>query len=179
MNTLLTEVLVLARSDAGKIKVKWERINLNEMVTTIVEEVTISTSKSHSIEYTPDEGCNEIISDEYLLRTVIVNLLTNAIKYSQQSKSVRLSIQRLSSAVELHVSDTGIGISPEDQEHLFESFFRGKNISTISGTGLGLSIVKRAVNQLNGTIKVQSTPDKGSEFIVLLPLQIEENLAIE
>jgi signal transduction histidine kinase len=176
MNSLLNDVLVLAKSDAGKIKIKWARINLTDLIVMLIEEVTISTRKSHTIHYTSDSRLDEIISDEYLLRNIILNLVTNAIKYSPQSSRIDLDLRLMENTLQVRVRDTGLGISASDQQHLFESFFRGKNISTISGTGLGLSIVKRAVDLLGGTITVQSQPGVGSEFMVVLPLVHDENL---
>lgn len=173
MNSLLNDVLVLAKSDAGKVVVKNERINLNVLIATIAEEVRISTKESHHIAYAPDIRCDEIMSDEHLLRNIIVNLLTNAIKYSPQSTRVDISACVMNDRFEIRVRDSGLGISEADQEHLFEPFSRGKNIGHIAGTGLGLSIVKRAVNQLQGSITVQSAAGKGSEFTVVLPLRSE------
>ncbi|MBS1508651.1 MAG: HAMP domain-containing histidine kinase [Bacteroidetes bacterium] len=170
MNDLLNDVLVIAKSDAGKLLVKNEPVNLNVLIGTIVEEVRISTKESHRIDFTPDARCETIVSDERLLRNIIVNLLTNAIKYSPQAASIGLSASLIDGQLEVIVRDSGMGISAEDQTHLFEPFFRGKNITHIAGTGLGLSIVKRAVSQLQGNIQVQSEPNKGSAFIVVLPL---------
>lgn len=171
MNDLLGDVLVLAKSDAGKLLVKYEPVNLNALIATLAEEVRISTKESHHIGYTPDPRCDEIVSDEHLLRNIIVNLLTNAIKYSPNAGRVELSANVVEGHLEIRVRDSGIGISAADQERLFEPFFRSKNVTYIAGTGLGLSIVKRAVSQLQGTIRVQSTPGQGSEFIVQLPLR--------
>lgn len=170
MNDLLNDVLVIAKSDAGKLFVKHEPVNLNVLIGTIVEEVKISTKESHRIDFTPDPRCETIVSDERLLRNIIVNLLTNAIKYSPQAASIDLTARPEKESLEVMVRDRGLGISAEDQAHLFEPFFRGKNIAHIAGTGLGLSIVKRAVSQLQGNIQVQSEPNKGSAFIVVLPL---------
>jgi signal transduction histidine kinase len=107
--------------------------------------------------------------DEKLLRHIFVNLLSNAIKYSPGGGEVRFEVRRDEDDTLFRVRDRGIGIPPEEQGHLFESFHRASNVGSIQGTGLGLAIVKNAVDMHGGTIAVESLPGEGTTFTVRLP----------
>jgi len=97
--------------------------------------------------------------------------LSKAIKYSPENTKVIFETCVEESVILLKVKDRGIGISQEDQKHLFERFFRASNTGNIKGTGLGLHIVKRYIDLMNGTIEVTSEIGTGSTFIVTLPLE--------
>jgi PAS domain S-box-containing protein len=107
--------------------------------------------------------------DVHLLRNILNNLVSNAIKYSPSGSRVGLTVEFRWSEVRISVSDQGIGIPAEEQVHLFERFFRASNTAGISGTGLGLSIVKRYLDLMDGAIEVTSVPGSGSVFTVILP----------
>jgi signal transduction histidine kinase len=109
--------------------------------------------------------------DERLLRHILTNLLSNAIKYSPTGGNIILELIYCSDQLIFRVQDQGIGIPDSDQAHLFNSFHRGSNVSSIAGTGLGLSIVKQCVESLGGTISVESQVGAGSTFNVTLPLK--------
>ena len=108
--------------------------------------------------------------DDKLLRQILTNLLTNAIKYSPQNKKVEFQITVEHEQVKFVVSDHGIGIPKEDLENLFSAFHRGKNVGILPGTGLGLSIVKNCIDIHNGSISVESQLDIGTKFTVVLPI---------
>jgi signal transduction histidine kinase len=116
--------------------------------------------------------------DEKLLRQIITNLITNAIKYSDQNSVIEfrvtvnsnVSSPNVSPNVSFVISDRGIGIPEEDLEHLFSAFHRGKNVGILPGTGLGLSIVKNCIDIHNGSITVNSKLNVGTEFTVTLPI---------
>jgi len=101
-----------------------------------------------------------------LLRNVFINLLSNAIKFSSDNGEIKVSSQVNEKDIIFKVSDSGIGISAGDQEHLFERFFRAANAVNIQGTGLGLHIVGKYVELLNGHIECQSELEKGTTFII-------------
>jgi len=109
--------------------------------------------------------------DEKLLRHILSNLISNAIKYSPQGGTVSFDVTCNADAVLFRISDQGIGIPEEDLPHLFESFYRAGNVGNVSGTGLGLSIVKRSVDRHGGIIEVESLPGKSTTFRVTIPLQ--------
>jgi signal transduction histidine kinase len=107
--------------------------------------------------------------DGHLLHNVLNNLLSNAVKYSPDGSSIDCSLLYHPTTVDIIFKDRGIGIPPEEQERLFERFFRATNTTGISGTGLGLSIVKRYLDLMGGEIRLTSLPGQGSTFTVTLP----------
>jgi signal transduction histidine kinase len=111
-------------------------------------------------------GSERINLDPSLLRNVILNLLSNAIKFSPENGIIHISSTVTSQNIIIAVKDSGLGISEEDQEHLFERFFRGANVTNIQGTGLGLHIVSRYIELMNGLISFTSELEKGTEFII-------------
>ena len=113
--------------------------------------------------------CPTFLVDFHLLRSVLVNLLSNAIKFSRENMVIRVSLRLTNEAFHLSVTDSGIGISEEDQHHLFERFFRAKNAVNIQGSGLGLHIISKYMNLLHGTIKIESVLDEGSCFTLNIP----------
>ncbi|NEQ23992.1 MAG: sensor histidine kinase, partial [Microcoleus sp. SIO2G3] len=108
--------------------------------------------------------------DEKLLMHILGNLLSNAIKYSPQNTTVLFGCCCNEEEVTFQVKDEGIGIPIEDQERLFESFYRANNVGNIPGTGLGLAIVRKSVELHGGRITVESEPRVGTTFKVILPL---------
>ena len=101
-----------------------------------------------------------------LLRNVILNLLSNAIKFSPDNGLITITSTTAAKQITIAVKDSGIGISKEDQEHLFERFFRGANATNIQGTGLGLHIVSKYIELMDGQISYSSELEKGSEFSI-------------
>jgi signal transduction histidine kinase len=112
-----------------------------------------------------------VFTDEKLVRNIIINLITNAVKFSPNAVEIEMKISCDRTNLIIIVTDHGIGIPEKDIEELFTSFSRGSNVGNIEGTGLGLSIVKKAVDLLQGTVDLKSTVGNGSEFKVTLPLQ--------
>jgi len=113
---------------------------------------------------------NETVSlDKKLLKNVLFNLISNAIKFSRNGGLIEVSVYVLNSSVKITVKDNGIGISLEDQKHLFERFFRGHNATYIQGTGLGLNIVSKYAEQMKGSISFESTENIGTLFTIILP----------
>jgi len=114
-----------------------------------------------------------IETDEYLLRQLLTNLLDNAIKYTPKGGRIGLKINPVKGSVQFEISDTGIGIPQEHIPRIFERFYRVDPARSreMGGTGLGLSIVKHIVNLHHGFVKVESTMNVGSKFIITLPQQ--------
>ena len=104
------------------------------------------------------------------LRQVLINLLENALKFTPRDGLVSVGLERSENEVTLIVSDTGIGIPPEDLPHLFERFHRGRNVSEYAGNGLGLAIVKAIVSAHGGSVTVQSEPRQGTLVAISLPV---------
>ncbi len=118
-----------------------------------------------------DSASNEITAlvDEKLLQSIFINLLSNAIKYSPGGGTISCFVVLESERLIIRVRDEGIGISQEDQQRLFEAFYRGENVIDIPGSGLGLTVVKKCVDLHGGTVEVESELGKGTEFGVTLP----------
>jgi signal transduction histidine kinase len=104
--------------------------------------------------------------DLSLLRNVIINLISNALKFSPENSFIDVETEVNEKHILISIRDYGIGISDEDKKHLFERFFRGKNVTNIQGTGLGLHIVSKYVELMNGHIRAESELEKGTKFII-------------
>ncbi len=171
LNDLLEDFLSLGKLEEGRIKTELAGFPVKEFLEEIVDEIK-SLAKEGQVIHFDYSGGNDFISDKRLLRNILINLLSNAVKFSPVDGVIRLQV-RYSPGKEkeltLSVQDEGIGISQEDQQHLFSSFYRGTNALNIEGTGLGLHIVKRYVDLLQGSIRVDSILDKGTTVIVKVP----------
>jgi signal transduction histidine kinase len=124
----------------------------------------------HEFIFVTDGEIGEIQGDEKLLQHILINLLSNAIKYSPEGGEVRFEVRREGDSALISISDQGIGIPEEDQQHLFEPFYRASNTASINGTGLGLAIVKESVETHQGTIHYESAPGQGTTFVIHLPI---------
>src|SRR5690606_16710528 len=112
------------------------------------------------------EGEKMVMLDMELLRNVLINLIANAIKFSKENGTIQVTSRNDAEEVTIKIKDNGLGISPEDQQHLFERFFRGNNALNIPGTGLGLHIVSKYIELMKGSITFKSELNKGTEFIL-------------
>lgn len=174
MTGLLNDVLLINKAEAGKLAFNPAPLNLKAFCHTLIEELQLSDSGQHSINLIIQNSFPEQLPmDEKLLRQIFTNLLSNAIKYSSAGGDIQFELFFQHGEVVFQVKDQGIGIPPEDQQNLFESFYRAKNASNIPGTGLGLSIVKKCVETHNGRIKVDSEVRIGTTVSVTLPLNTE------
>jgi signal transduction histidine kinase len=115
-------------------------------------------------------GPAEVLLDPKLVKKILLNLVSNALKFSGENMTVHIKTIVTSDNIQLTVGDEGMGISAVDREHLFQRFFRGKNAANIPGTGLGLNIVSRYVELMNGFIEVESELEKGTTFIINFPI---------
>jgi len=170
LNEILEEFLSLGRLEEGKVEIHNVRVNLAQLVDEILEVIQGMLKPGQTIEshFSPTDI---IIIDATLLRNIILNLLTNAAKYSDSESSITVEGACKDGLLTLTVQDRGIGISEEDQKHLFERFFRAKNAANISGTGLGLHIVGQYVNLLGGDIKLESVLNQGTTVTITLPYE--------
>jgi PAS domain S-box-containing protein len=169
MTSLLNDVLLLGKVEAGKLQLQPTQIDLSEFCQELVEEIQL-TSQTHQIIFQVECSLEfTVCMDEKLLRHIINNLISNAIKYSPEGDRVIFELICQSEEATFRVQDFGIGIPIEEQDRLFDSFHRGANVGSIPGTGLGLPIVKRAVDLHGGTILVESKVGVGTIFTVVLP----------
>lgn len=168
MTKMLDSILLIGRSDAGMLQCHPAPVDLKELCDSLVEATEQSTRASGRITMS-GPPCETVLADSELLRHALENLLSNAIKYSPNGHPVHFSVARDFEDLVFEVSDHGIGISEQDLDQLFETFYRGSNVGKVSGTGLGLSIVKRAVDLHGGRLSVQSAIGEGSTFTVRVP----------
>ena len=169
MNDLLDDFLTLGKLEEGKTTANVSELNLPELVYTVVEEMTPFFKKDQNICY-EQSGPAHIISDKKLIKNIIINLLSNALKFSGEGQKVTIASNTNGRCLELTVRDQGIGISCEEQKYLFASFYRASNAQNIQGTGLGLHIVKRYLELLGGSVRLNSELNKGTTVAVTIPL---------
>jgi PAS domain S-box-containing protein len=170
LNNLLEDFLSMGKLDEGKIGTHFHEFNLEELIENTIEEMKGSLKKGQQISC-KISGLFLITSDKNLLRNILFNLISNAIKFSDESKTIFLTATAEDSCIRISIADEGIGISEEDQEHLFSSFFRGKNVVNIQGTGLGLHIVKKYIELLDGSIELESRLGIGTRVTVSIPIK--------
>jgi PAS domain S-box-containing protein len=168
LTMILNDFLSLGKLEEGKVEVNLESIYIKEFFSEILEEVSSMLKDGQKIVVNSFTDQEQIQTDQRILRNIMFNLISNASKYSDPNKEIHLFCRKTDSGISFSVKDEGIGISTEDQKHLFERFFRASNSGNIQGTGLGLNIVKRYVDLLKGKISFTSEFGKGSEFIVEL-----------
>jgi PAS domain S-box-containing protein len=162
---ILEEFLSLEKIEEGKTEVKKERFNLEELARTVCFKLSPTLKQGQHTECL-HSGNGEVDLDKNFTEHILSNLVSNAVKYSPAGTRIVIRTNVTEHLAELIVEDQGIGISPEDQKHLFERFYRASNTGNEKGTGLGLHIVKRYVEMMEGEISVHSEPDKGSRFTV-------------
>ena len=165
LNETLNDFLSLGKIDEGKIQVRFSEFNITEMIDSFVREMASILKKGQKIIFI-NQGSETVILDPNLLIHIVMNLVSNAIKFSPEDTHIQINTKNEKDHFVLSVKDSGIGISLEDQGHLFERFYRGLNVINIQGTGLGLHIVSKYAELMNGTIEFKSELDKGTEFII-------------
>ncbi|UEG50097.1 PAS domain-containing sensor histidine kinase [Ferruginibacter lapsinanis] len=163
LNDILNEFLSIGKIEDGKVVAHHSRFNIKELITTIVGEIQGIAKHGQHIQYT-HIGSDAVELDVSLLRNIIINLLSNAIKFSPENGTINIVSRVDDTSTEVSIQDSGIGISKDDQEHLFERFFRGANVTNIQGTGLGLHIVGKYIELMDGQITVASELEKGTTF---------------
>lgn len=170
---LVSELTELSRIETGQAKLKYEQVNLNELINEVATQLTPQAERKQltiSTEFASDIPI--VLADRERVRQVIVNLLHNAIKFSDSAGRITITTRVTDNAVETDISDTGAGIPEEDQPHIFERFYKADKARAGGGTGMGLAIAKHIIEAHNGKIWVKSEEGKGSTFSFSLPAQI-------
>jgi signal transduction histidine kinase len=165
LTDILNEFLSLGRIEDGKIEPKWAEFSLPELVFAVTRQLDPLRKTGQAIKH-EHFGNAEIVLDPSLLKNILINLFSNAIKFSPEHSVITITTHTDNKDILIDIKDEGMGISKEDQRHLFERFFRGANVVNIQGTGLGLHIVSRYVQMMNGSIKCKSELDNGTSFII-------------
>lgn len=164
LTTVLNDFLYIEQLEVGNVKAKPTCFDLVQLAEEITEEMQLLAKEKQQIHFT-HYGCQKLITlDQNLIKNSIINLITNAIKYSDDGCTIEFTTEINDSHCIICVKDEGIGIPVEDQLHLFEPFFRAHNTGNIPGTGLGLNIVARYIALMNGSISYVSTINEGTSF---------------
>ncbi|RCJ21691.1 ATPase [Nostoc sp. ATCC 43529] len=174
---LINDVLELSRYDAGQIKLQLAPTNVPELIQNVCEMLEpLAVEKKLQIVVDCDRAPQELITDSFQLQQIVTNLISNAIRYTESGTIIVMCQVLEKQRWAIAVSDTGIGIAPEDQGQIFEPYFRvsaGDRPYLPDSTGLGLAIVWRLVKLLQGEINLVSEVGVGSTFTVVLPLELE------
>ncbi|WP_299413398.1 PAS domain-containing sensor histidine kinase [Acaryochloris sp. IP29b_bin.148] len=173
MTAMIDDILVIGKIEADQLAPKSTEIDVAQFCQDLLKELQPAT-QGHQLAFTCDHSKLEAVIDEQLLRSILINILHNAIRYSPQAGLIELKLVHEPQQLTFHIIDRGLGIPKVDQSLLFEPFHRGKNVSNIPGTGLGLSIVKQFVDLLNGTVSFESVIGVGTTFIIQLPVNISQ-----
>lgn len=174
MTLILNDFLSAGKLEEGKINVNIELITLPTYINETLNELSNFLQLGQILNY-KHIGASNFNSDKQFLRNIIINLVSNASKFSTTHQTVDITTTNTNTSLQIVVQDHGIGIPNNEQKNLFERFFRAKNALNIQGTGLGLSIVAKYVEVLNGTIKFKSELNKGTTFYITLPLHNENH----
>jgi signal transduction histidine kinase len=165
---LLQDLLDLARADSGYAHYYLEPVVLNDLASEVLGMAEKFSNRAIQVEAT---GKVTAIVDRDRLKQVLINLIDNAVKYSEPDQTITLSLEQTDHHATIQVGDRGVGIPLQDQSRIFERFYRvdEARARATGGHGLGLAIVKTLVEGMNGSITVRSKPGEGSVFAIVLP----------
>ena len=178
--SLINDILDLSKIDAGRMELELSRFDLVAAIENTVTLVRERATRNHiDLEVECDADLGEWTADERKFKQIMLNLLSNAVKFTPAGGQIRVRALRRDGNAEFSVSDTGVGIKPEEQDLVFEEFRQaGRDyLKKSEGTGLGLALTRRFVELHRGRIVLQSEPGKGSTFTFTLPDKIEDSLA--
>jgi PAS domain S-box-containing protein len=170
LNALTSDLFDISKVEAGKLQLFYETFDGRSLILDIIETFRY-ISPSHTILLEAPGHEYSIVADKQRLEQVIINLVTNAVKYSPHADEVRISLHRTGDLFTVHVKDKGIGLLPEQQKMIFTKFYRANGKSNISGLGLGLYLSQEIISQHKGTIAVESELGVGSVFTFSIPVE--------
>lgn len=170
LTDILNDFLCIEKIEMGKLTPDYQEFNLQLLVEEIIAEMVLLLKPGQEIKYTYKIEVPVIKLDEKLLRQCLRNLIVNAIKYSGEGGQIEVKTETNAQECNIWVIDNGIGIPKDDQDHIFETFFRASNTTDIQGTGLGLNIIKRYVDLMQGTISFESNVKTGTAFKISFPM---------
>ena len=171
LGELLDSVTFVVKAKRGYLEHENTWVDPVELCTEIIAELQGMTRPEHRLVFSNREPIERTYLDQDLLRRVLVNLISNAIKYSPDGGTIKLRLSELSAKLIFEVSDEGIGIPQDALQRLFDPFFRAPNVDSIDGIGIGLSIVLEAVHLLEGSIDCTSVLGSGTTFTVIIPVR--------
>lgn len=176
---ILNDFLSVSRLEEGKVHACPTTFDVKELIAEVIEEMEVYAKPNQKIVSNRFENnlpC-QVNVDRHFLKNILINLTSNALKYSEDGKKVYINALIKGDYLNISIQDEGMGIPENEQEHLFERFFRARNATNIQGTGLGLNIVQRYVYLMHGTITFESKLDYGTTFHLKIPVEMPPIIA--
>ncbi len=173
LGTHVEKVLQMALLDKGHVKLKRSDANIHDLIEKVLNSQSVQIEQKEGEIDLEFEAINEIVScDELHISNVLNNLIDNAIKYSPEKLHLKVRTENENNGISIAITDHGLGMSKEQIQRIFDTFYRVPtgNVHDVKGFGLGLSYVKKMVEAHEGTVNVQSKPGHGSTFIIWLPI---------
>ncbi len=167
---LLNDFLSLGKLEEGKVKVAYSETDIKPFFNDFLQEIGLIKKAKQQIVFNYDGPVCTVMTDQLLLKSILMSLLSNAIEYSAFDAEIQLSVELKKENLKIRVSDQGIGIPEDEQHQIFKRFYRGQNANNVEGTGLGLNIAKKYIRLLKGTIEFTSQVNKGTTFITNIPV---------
>lgn len=164
---ILNDFLSLEKLEAGKTHVEFQEFDIVKFSEDLIEEMQMITKQNQNIVYQHTGTASVVNLDPALLKNSVINLISNAIKYSGENTFIEFNTELNNSELIITAKDNGIGIPMEEQKNLFEPFFRAHNTGNIPGTGLGLNIVKRYVELMGGEVICESAQNQGTTVTLI------------
>ncbi len=172
LTNLVTELLDISRIEAGKLQFRYERFDFHQLLHDILESFQY-LNNSHKIQVSSDARVIYLEADRQRIEQAIVNLISNAIKYSPEADRIVVMVQKTDEELILKIQDFGIGIPLQQQQHIFSKFFRAEELTNnIAGLGIGLYLTKEIIERHGGKVSMESVYQAGSTFTVQLPLML-------
>ena len=170
LNNILDDFLSVERLETGKVNYKVTLFPLSKVINEVIYNANMLLKEGQFINYPEGIDDIEINFDEKVLELVLTNLVNNAIKYSPENTMINLMVEIAKNQLKITVADQGIGIPEKEQKFIFNRYFRAENALLNQGTGIGLNIAKSHLENLGGGITFTSKENKGSSFIVEIPM---------
>lgn len=174
LDNILNDFLSVERLESGKATYKFDVFPLSKVVNEVIYSANMLLKEGQRIKYPENIDHIFLRFDEKILELSLTNLVNNAIKYSPEFTTIDFEVEEKGERLIIKITDQGIGIPKEEQKFVFNKYFRAENALLIQGTGIGLNIVKSHLENLDGTISFESEKDKGSTFIISIPLQTQK-----
>lgn len=170
LTSILNDFLSIDKLEDGKVEVHKNEFLIVELLAEAIEEMEPYLKKQQLIKFETElDSHQKVNTDRNVVKNIVINLLSNASKYSGETEEIIVKLFQNKSAIEIKIIDNGIGIPEAEQKQLFNRFFRAGNVTNIEGTGLGLNIVKKYLSLVNGDISFTSEQHKGTTFTVEIP----------
>lgn len=170
LTALLNDYLSLGKLEEGKLRVTYTETDIKAFFDEFLQEIGSIKKVKQKIHFTHEGIECTVMTDKFLLKNILTNLVSNAIEYSPHDAEIELAAELRKDTLKIRVTDQGIGIPENEQHQIFKRFYRGQNANNVEGTGLGLNIAKKYIRLLKGTIEFTSQLNKGTTFVAIIPV---------